>query len=119
MHGRWRDVVRQMRALDPIASCGAIAADIPVGEKRHNRFDGSVLKAVEDMNWKRWPVLESPTLDGSQIPVDNICGVSIEARHSAFGQDGPFPLWTPWWLHPETNERIERGLWITPGFSIP
>ena len=115
-----------MLALAAVA-CDAITANTPLGGQCHNRADGSVLKAVEDANGKRWPVVKYPiTFEVFGIIID-YCAVSLEAKESAYQeptrvylQVGPGgktreytyddPSRDHWFIHPGTNERIEIGV---------
>lgn len=107
------------------ASCG-VAGAIPLGGKCHDRVDGSVLKAVEDMNGKQWPVVKYPTIEAFGYTIDSLCAVPLEARQSAYQeptrvyyqvgsrgqlieqeQDDRFQ--DKWLIHPGTGEPVQIG----------
>jgi len=91
-------------------SCDTVTAAIPVTGQCHSRIDGSVLKSVEDQNGKRWPVVKYPTLEVLGTTLDDACGVRLEAGQAIY-RDESHPIeWPKWWLHPETGEPIELGV---------
>ena len=92
-----------------VVACDAVGVAAPLGGQCHSRADGSVLKAVEDMNGKQWSVVQYPagiTILG--ISSDTYCAVPIQARESAFIETG---FWEQaYFLHSESKERIDAGV---------
>ena len=98
-----------------------LACQLPVGGQCHNRYDGTVLKEVEDSAGVLWPIIgEYPPLKifGRTVVEGGICAVSIEAGHTIFHgsrqvnkPNYPSDPSVRFWRHPETGEPVEQGPW--------
>ena len=98
-----------------------LACQILAGGQCHDRYDGSVLKQVEDPDGVLWPVIgEYPpvTVLGRTIVEGGICAVSVEAGHTIFHgsrmvdkPNYPKDESVRFWLHPETGEPVKMDVW--------
>lgn len=92
------------------ANLPSLGEHIP-GPKRHSGKNGSVLKAAEDKNGKRWRVEEFPL--GAEvfgISADGLCAVPVQAREYAIKKSIGGILAEYYFLHPDTGERIEASV---------
>ena len=91
-----------------LVACDFVPLDaIQPGGKCHNVDDGSVLKSVEDINGKRWPVEQFPQgAEAFGISGDRLCAVPVQAKEFAFVSKPGFVV-EYHFLHPETGDRIE------------
>ena len=98
-------VLRWAVVLLLIAWAGACNS-VGIGGECHDRSTGEVLKEVEDVNGKLWPVKKHPQAIRFAGQDLEFCAVSIEAPTKVEGQGIVARRYV---FHPETGQPIQAG----------